>query len=187
MIKIISGERRGTKLQTLEGNDTRPLRGRVRESLFDIIRPTISGAVIWDLFAGSGGVGLEALSQGAESALFIEPGRPALKIIRANIEKLRYENKSKVIEGKSPESLKLIPETYRKPDIVFMMPPYYSGLALDVFQYLDKNDFDISEDTCFIVETHRKEEDISHPNFEIIDDRQYGVTRLSFFKYNQTT
>lgn len=184
MIKIISGERRGTKLQTLEGNDTRPLRGRVRESLFDIIRPRIAGAVVWDLFAGSGGVGLEALSQGADSALFIEPNKPATKVIRANIEKLRYENKTKVIEGKSPDSLKLIPDIHRKPDIVFMMPPYYSGLARDVFETLDKNDFDISEDTWFIVETHRREEDISVPNFELFDDRQYGVTRLSFFKYN---
>src|SRR5690606_23832219 len=126
MIRIIGGEKRGAKLQTLEGDATRPLRDRVRESLFSIIQAEVVGARVLDCFPGSGAVGREALSRGAVHACFYEDSASAREIISANIEKLGWEQRTQVVGGLLPDSLG---DEARNASLVFIMPPYHSNLA----------------------------------------------------------
>lgn len=184
MIRILGGQRRGANLETLEGLDTRPLRGRIRESLFNIIRPHIKGEVVWDLFAGSGGVGLEALSQGATRAVFIENNPVAISIIQRNIVKLRFQESTQVIKAELPQGLNHIAPNGQLPGVIFIMPPYFSGLALDVLgalQNLAKNP-DFNPLIC--LETQTSERFQSPTFWETTDHRTYGVTTLTFMRRN---
>src|SRR5690606_34149868 len=121
-------ERRGTKIFAPEGEETRPLRDRIRESVFDMIRADVPGTRVLDAFAGSGAVGLEALSNGATHATFIEPSREAAAVIQRNIEKLRYTDKTELLRGKTPRD---VPRGNGPYDLVFLMPPYRTGLCVE--------------------------------------------------------
>jgi 16S rRNA (guanine966-N2)-methyltransferase len=106
-IHIIAGERRGWKLESPRGKDvTRPITNRVKENLFNIIRPQIDDAVVLDLFAGTGSLGLEAVSRGAQWVTFVEQHRDMAAVLRRNVAKLRYEESSRIIHG---DALRLRP------------------------------------------------------------------------------
>ncbi len=108
-IRIIAGSRRGTHLATLPGSRTRPLLGRVRQSLFDILGATVEEARVLDLFAGSGAVGLEALSRGAAWATFVDDHPGAHEVIAKNIAKLRFQDRTRLVRGRLPAVIDLIP------------------------------------------------------------------------------
>ena len=99
MLRVIAGELRGRRLATPEGNATRPTGDRVRESLFDLLGPGQGGARVLDLFAGSGALGIEALSRGAAHAVFVERDRDALRVLRANLAALALSGRSTVVAG----------------------------------------------------------------------------------------
>ncbi|MGF1571734.1 MAG: 16S rRNA (guanine(966)-N(2))-methyltransferase RsmD [Sumerlaeia bacterium] len=185
MIRILSGQRRGANLETLEGTNTRPLRGRIREALFNIIRPHLRGAIVWDLFAGSGGVGLEALSQGAERALFIECNPEAVAVINRNIQKLRFQETTQVIQSELPKGLERINSKNQLPTIIFMMPPYFSGLALDVLGSLQNVFSETQANPLICLETQSTEEILIPPFWEQVDQRKYGITTLTFLRRTQ--
>ena len=96
-MRIISGQARGRKLATLEGDNTRPTLDRTREALFNILQTRVRGAKVLDLFAGSGALGLEALSRGAQSAVFCDVSRQACAVIQKNIEALRAQDRSRLL------------------------------------------------------------------------------------------
>ena len=183
MLKIIGGERRGAKLQTLEGLRTRPLRGRVRESLFSIIQFDLQGARVLDLFAGSGAVGLEAVSRGAARSVFVEADDSACGVIRNNVAKLRYEDRVDVVKGCLPEALDSIPPGDSSFDLVFMMPPYGLNLARPVLEKLGDADV-LAEDAQVIVEIEREDAlpFTEGQGWDVVKDRAYGVTRLLFLR-----
>jgi len=118
-VRVIAGEFRSRKLVSVEGVGTRPTSDRLRETLFNIIGPQVSGCVFVDAYAGTGAVGIEALSRGAAQAVFIEKDRRALEAIRANLKALRAESRARVIAGSAAKHLGNI-----EADIVFVDPPY---------------------------------------------------------------
>ncbi len=118
-MRVIGGEFRSWRLKSVPGLDTRPTPDRLRETLFDILAPGIEGAVFLDAYAGSGAVGIEALSRGARSAVFIERSRAAADVIRQNLKALGLEQRAEVITGKALVALPRL-----KPDIAFLDPPY---------------------------------------------------------------
>ncbi len=178
-LAIISGERRGAKLKTPEGLDTRPLRGRVRESLFSILRPRLAGVAVLDAFAGSGAVGLEALSNGAAHCVFIEPTGGALAALNDNIRKLRYEGRTLVERGKSPKILGRLPQSLDPFGMLFLMPPYNSGLCQRVLEDSALN-ARCEQDCLAVCEIHAEEAWDPPAGWRQVDDRGYGVTRLVF-------
>lgn len=180
-LRIISGERRGAKLRTPEGLDTRPLRDRVREALFSKIRPRLRDANVLDAFAGSGAVGLEALSNGAAHACFIEPNRAALAALRDNIRKLRYEDRATVLEGSSPDALATLKGAVPPYSLLFLMPPYHSGLCGDLLSSPLLAGL-IDRGTLAVCEIHREEAPPAPDGWEVLDDRIYGITRLLFLE-----
>jgi 16S rRNA (guanine966-N2)-methyltransferase len=118
-MRVIGGEFRSRKLQSMPGLEVRPTPDKVRESLFNILSPEIEGAVFVDAYAGTGAVGIEALSRGARHAIFIEKDRAAANVIKSNLESLKAEVRARVIHG--PAALYL---GGLEADIVFIDPPY---------------------------------------------------------------
>ena len=118
-MRVIGGEYRSRRLQSMPGMDVRPTPDKVRESLFNIISPEIEGTVFVDAYAGTGAVGIEALSRGARHAVFIEKDKAAVNLIRSNLASLRAEARARVIQGGAVPYLASI-----EADIVFIDPPY---------------------------------------------------------------
>jgi 16S rRNA (guanine966-N2)-methyltransferase len=118
-MRVIGGEYRSRLLKTLPGLETRPTPDRLRESLFNILAPEIEGVVFVDAYAGTGAVGIEALSRGARHAIFLERGRAAIAVIRENLRVLGAERRAEVVQGRVLQYL-----AHRRGDIVFLDPPY---------------------------------------------------------------
>lgn len=133
-MRIITGSARGTKLMTLEGDATRPTSERAKEAVFSVLQFSIEGRRVLDLFAGSGQLGLEALSRGAESAVFIDNSREAAGIIRANAAKTHLSDKCRIETADVAEKLgRMGSEQF---DIVFIDPPYASGRVPETLSLL---------------------------------------------------
>ena len=123
-MRVITGSARGRRLKELEGLETRPTTGKVKEALFSVIQFDIEGRRVLDLFAGTGQLGIEALSRGAECAVFVERRRDALQVIRENLEACGMTDKARVVNGDAMSYLK----SGEKFDRIFLGPPYASGL-----------------------------------------------------------
>jgi 16S rRNA (guanine(966)-N(2))-methyltransferase RsmD len=118
-MRVIGGEFRSRRLKSIEGRATRPTPDRLRETLFDVLGPRIAGAVFVDAYAGTGAVGIEALSRGAARCVFVESGRRAVEAIRENLRALGIAERASVVAGKAVTAL-----GRQAADIVFMDPPY---------------------------------------------------------------
>ena len=123
-MRVITGSARGRRLKELEGLETRPTTGKVKEALFSVIQFDIEGRRVLDLFAGTGQLGIEALSRVAECAVFVERRRDALQVIRENLEACGMTDKARVVNGDAMSYLK----SGEKFDLIFLDPPYASGL-----------------------------------------------------------
>ena len=177
-MRIISGKARGTKLYTLEGENTRPTLDRVKESLFNIIQNKIEDANFLDLFSGSGAIGLEALSRGAKKAIFCDSSKSAMEIINKNIKKTHMEENSKVYNLDYKKALREIKE---KQDIIYIDPPYKTDFAMQAINEIIKLNI-IDEKSIIIVETDDEKiiENIERLEIEIQDKRKYGRAYLIF-------
>lgn len=179
-MRIIAGERRGATLATREGLDTRPLRGRVRESLFSILQFQLADSVVLDAFAGSGAVGLEALSRGARHATLVDDAPASVDVLRRNVAKLRYEARTAVVCGRHPEIAPRLRATAPAPfDLVFLMPPYNSGLGQSALTAIDATGA-LAPAPLVILELEKREEVTVPLGWAVADDRLYGITRLVF-------
>ena len=125
-MRVITGKARGVQLKTPDGMTTRPTADRVKEALFSIIQFEIPGAKVLDLFGGTGQLGIEALSRGAKSAVFVDAGEPACRLIRENLRRTKLESDAKVVRSDYLEYLKRSRDTF---NIIFLDPPYAAGLV----------------------------------------------------------
>ena len=128
-MRVISGEARGRRLLSPKGLEVRPTADRFRETVFDIIGPDIRGGAFLDLFAGSGAVAIEALSRGAESAVFVDNSPAATEVIEKNIALVKCRSRSLVLEADCLEALETLAKKRRSFDYIFMDPPYYQDLC----------------------------------------------------------
>ena len=181
-MRIISGKARGTKLYTLEGENTRPTLDRVKESIFSIIQSQIEGAKILDLFAGSGAIGLEFLSRGAEKAVLCDNSKQAINIIKKNIEKTHMEEQINLINADFENCLEKIKN--EQFDIIYLDPPYATDYIHKAIQNIIKSNI-ITKESLIIVETDdekRVEKEIENIDVKIVDKRKYGRAYIMFLK-----
>ena len=178
-MRIVGGDLRGRVLQAPAGMDTRPTSEKVREAIFNIL-PDVTGLEVLDLFAGSGALGLEALSRGAEFATFVDKSKNAVQVLKANIAKLGIADRTKVITGDAV-ALAAKPLAQRPYSLVFIDPPYKSDLAIRAAQAFTPVAFD--SDAIVVIEHDRE-----HAPPETLgsllrtDQRKYGDTMVSFFR-----
>ena len=181
-MRIISGQARGTKLFTLEGDNTRPTLDRVKESLFSILMPRLEDAEVLDLFAGSGALGLEALSRGALNCTFCDNSGKAIGIINQNVEKTKFTNNAIVIQKDYERVLKILKEENKQFDIIFLDPPYNTNYDIKAIEKILEYNL-LKQNGDIIVETN-KEEKINMlkniDNINISDLRKYGGVTLMF-------
>lgn len=181
MMRVISGKAKGHKLLSVPGDATRPITDRVKESLFNIIGPDVQGSVFLDLFAGTGSVGIEALSRGAARAYFIDLNQQAIKTIEANLRLTGFQDLAEILRVDAISYLQSQPEI--RFDYVFIAPPQYQGTWLNTLRLIDSNPVILSEDAWVIVQIHPREYEDPHLSrlFEF-DRRTYGSTSLYFYQ-----
>lgn len=173
-MRVIAGEFRSRKLKTSEGLETRPTPDRLRESLFSILQAEIEGITFLDAYAGSGAVGIEALSRGASRAIFVERSRSAAEVLKENISTLRLESRSEIFTGKVLQILKK-----KSADIIFLDPPYeLESEYLSVLGLLGENP------PSLVIVQHSKRFDPGDQHGKLIRDRivRQGENALSFYR-----
>lgn len=179
-MRIVAGRHRGRTLLVPPGTNVRPTSDRARESLFNILqsRQPLADAVFLDLFAGSGAVGLEALSRGAGRAVFFEQASISLSALKQNIAALREEARSTVVPG---DASKAGPRPAALPpaDLVFLDPPYHSGLIPPALTALLGGGW-LAEDAVIVAEVAAKEELLPPQGFLAKDERRYGAAKFVF-------
>ena len=178
-MRVITGSARGRKLNALEGNDVRPTTDKVKEAIFSIIQFELPGAKVLDLFAGSGQLGIEALSRGAERAFFVDKSKASINIITENISATEMEDKSQVI---FMDSLDYLRSTKEKFDIVFLDPPYNHGILEQVLPILEQH---MNEGGRVICEHEQRLELPEKIGSMYLKKKyKYGKIELSQFIYN---
>ena len=174
-MRVIAGVARSMPLKTPEGPDTRPTTDRIKETLFNILQNEIPGAVFVDLFSGSGGIGIEALSRGAKKAYFIENAPKAVACIQDNLAFTKLADKAVVLKQEAAMGLSSIFE--KEVDIIFMDPPYDQDYEKHVLQNLSGMKY-VTEDTLIIVETSIK------TDMEYVVRMGYNINRVKKYKTN---
>ncbi len=182
-MRIIGGERKGRKLAEWHGLPIRPLRDRVRTALFDILRELIPDAEVLDLFAGTGAVGLEALSRGAARATMVERSHRVTRLIHDNVRRLDYEDRVRVLTGDALHHIRELGRHGERFDVVFVGAPYDTPLARNSMHALAM-ETPLEPQAVVIAEVHTKEPlDDRYGPLQRELQRAYGETRLDFFRF----
>src|SRR3954447_13671352 len=178
-VRIIAGSNKGARIFAPKGQDTRPTGDRAREAAFNLIGP-VDGASVLDLFAGSGAMGLEALSRGAATAVFVENDREACRTIDRNLDKLRLTG-ARVVQQDALRALAAEAAAGRRHDLVLIDPPYemFSSLQNRLSTYLPTV---LSDDGLVVVETDARDEP-ELPALTKRTSRRYGSARISLFEH----
>lgn len=184
-MRVISGQAKGRKLYAVPGDRTRPISDRVKQALFDILAAEVIEARFLDLFAGTGSVGIEALSRGAERAVFVERSTAAVRVIRRNLEITQLSDRAEIVQ-RDVFDLLARPNPWLKPfHLIYVAPPQYRGLWADTLEALDAQPARwLSPDGLIVVQIFPKE---FHPleldHFFLADRRDYGSTALCFYEW----
>ena len=170
-MRVITGSARGMTLKTLEGRDVRPTTDKVKEAVFSIIQFEIEGRRVLDLFAGSGQLGIEALSRGAQSAVFVDADKNAIKVVKENLAKTRLDSQASVFQTDSAAFLTMTDRTF---DIAFLDPPYQTGLLQKALASIGAH---IAQGGVVVCE---------HPTEEKLDDGFDGLVKQKDYRYGKT-
>lgn len=182
-MRVIAGRFRGRTLHAVRGLKVRPSADRVKESLFNILAPRITGARFLDLFAGTGSIGIEALSRGAAEALFVEQDRDALRCLQRNLEACRLERGFEVIRQPVARALRELEAQECRFDLVFLDPPYQADLYSSTLELLGAGNL-VAADGWVIAEHDRRMElAAEYGCLSMFRTRQTGDTALSFFSH----
>ncbi len=182
IVRVIAGKARRVALKTIEGFDTRPTTDRIKETLFNMIQPYIYGVRFLDLFSGSGAIGIEALSRGADLAVFVENNRNAVNCIKENLKSTKLISEAKIMESDVIAALQALEDTECF-DYIFMDPPYNQGFEEQVFEYLSDSSL-VTEETVIILETslHTELEYLEEWGYQIVKTKEYKTNKHVFIE-----
>ena len=177
-MRVIAGKARRLPLISPEGKDTRPTTDRIKETLFNILQDEVPGCHFLDLFSGSGGIGIEALSRGAKEAVFVEFGKEALACIRANLNKTRLMDQATVLPVEVTYGISKLEKMGKKFDIIYADPPYQKGFEPKVLDLLAGSGI-VKPGTLVILESSLE----TTPDY--VDKNDYEILRIKEYKNNQ--
>lgn len=176
-MRVITGEARGKKLIALEGDEiTRPTTDMVKESIFSIIQFDVPGANVLDMFAGSGQLGIEAISRGASHCVFVENNRDALAVVKENVLSCKFTDRARILNMDSIEYLKMAKKDI---DIAFVDPPYRSGVIEKVMPHLER----IMSDRGIVVCEHEKELELPEIYGRLMKKKTYKYGKIALTVY----
>lgn len=180
-MRVIAGRARSLKLKTPEGMDTRPTTDRIKETLFNMIQGEIPGCIFIDLFAGSGGIGIEALSRGASHAYFVENGKEAISCISDNLSFTKFSNDATLLKQDIFSALPMIHE--KEADIIFIDPPYQAGYEEKIFKALLSQPY-VTKNTLLILEAEigRSMDFLKEMGYEVIKEKNYKSNKHVFVR-----
>jgi 16S rRNA (guanine(966)-N(2))-methyltransferase RsmD len=180
-LRVISGSARGCKLKSVPGDTTRPITDRVKEALFNILAGDVVDSAWWDLFAGTGAVGIEALSRGASLVRFSDLNRAPVETIKWNLEHCKFSQRAEVRRGDAFAMLAARPD--RQFEFVYIAPPQYKEMWSRALLALDENPGWLTETGWAMVQIAPREyQDVELANLEKVDERKYGSTLLIFYE-----
>lgn len=183
-MKIISGEKKGHKIFGPGPKEVRPMRHSVRKALFDILQNVVEQSRFLDLFAGTGGVGLEALSRGASHSTFVDNLPESVKLIGKNIEKLGYRDLATLCDMEVSAAIDKFQRRDRRFDIVFLGPPYQKGLTVETLEQLEGINV-VRKWGIVAVEVFFKTDLAeTYGKLKKIDSRKYGQSKLVIYRKN---
>ena len=177
-MRVITGSARGRRLETLEGEDVRPTTDRIKEAVFSSIQFETEGRNFLDLFAGSGQMGIEALSRGAKSASFVDNAKKSLETVKRNLKATKLENSAKVFAMDFHSFLSMNSQRF---DIAFLDPPYRTGMLQDALELVPE----AMNDTGVIIAENPLDEEILSNYGDFVLDRQYryGKIKITTFRH----
>lgn len=179
-LRVISGSARGRKLKSVPGDTTRPVMDRVKEALFNILAGDVIDSNWWDLFAGTGAIGIEALSRGAAFVKFTDMNRAPIETIRENVEHCRFSEQAEIKRGDA--FTLLAGEADRQFEYIYIAPPQYKGMWLEATKLIDDHPDWLTDDGTVIVQIDPKEyEEFEFNNLVEGEQRRYGNTMLVFY------
>lgn len=179
-LRVISGSAKGRKLKSVPGDTTRPVTDMVKEALFNILGGDVIETRWWDLFAGTGAIGIEALSRGASFVRFSDLNRLPIETIRDNVTTCGFGDKCEIKRGDAFSMLRNEPG--QSFDIIFIAPPQYKEMWSEALKLLDENPAWLKEDGEAIVQIHPREyKDVEMVNIEKLEERKYGSTLVIFY------
>ncbi len=173
-MRVVGGKYRGKKLKSFEGEDIRPTLDRVKENLFNIMQNSVFGCRFLDLFGGTGAIGIEAVSRGAEEVFIVERSKDAVKIIKDNLNGVK--ERVNVIFGDSLTFLKTTDKTF---DIIYVDPPYAEGLYKQVFNIVKERRL-LNKDGVMVAESESPLKEID--GLEIVKEKKYGRVYITVLK-----
>lgn len=181
-MRIIAGIGKGRRLQTIEGIETRPTLDRIKETLFNIIAFDIENSDFLDLFSGSGSIGIEALSRGANSCVFVDNNSECEKVTKENLNHAQLTENASFEKNDIEKALKSLNIKEKKFHIIYIDPPYESGLYDETLQGIKDNNL-LHDDGIIVVEHNVKNNFLVPEGLEIYRQKKYKVTALSFLSF----
>ncbi len=180
-MRVIAGKAKGRRLKSVPGEGTRPITDRAKSALFSIIGNDVVGSRFLDLFAGTGQVGIEALSRGAVEAVFVEQARGALRTIHQNLAHTRLEDGGQVVRADVFDFISA-PSVLEGFDYIYVAPPQYREMWIDTLRALDANPDWMADDGWVVAQIHPQEyEVLTLEHLELFDQRTYGSVMLCFY------
>jgi len=181
-MRIIAGTAKGRRLKTLHGADKRPTTDRVKESIFAVLGEHILEADVMDLFAGTGNLGIEALSRGARAALFLDSDAQAVRTIKENLRLTQLEDRAEMWRCDAVAALQRLRTERRSFDLVFADPPYGRGYGERTLRCLDRSTI-LREEGVFVLEHSTNEEvAVSCAHMKMVSEKRFGQTAVHFFQ-----
>lgn len=182
-LRVIAGSARGRKLKPVPGDSSRPIMDRVKEALFSILGGSMHGERWLDLFGGTGSVGIEALSRGADYCLFIDINGQAIRTIHENLESTRLAERAEVRRADALKFLAGGPPPDERFEVIYIAPPQYQGIWRQALETLDAQPDWLLPDGIAVVQLDPREyEEVTPTTLELYDQRKYGNTLLLFFE-----
>lgn len=183
-MRVVSGRFRGTRLEAVAGDKTRPTTDKVKEAMFSMLMPYLDDGEVLDLYAGTGGLGIEAVSRGMSHATLVDRQYQAIKVIHSNIEKTHAQDDFTVLKSSARDALPNLVATNKKFELVFLDPPYAKEtIATDMHDLVDHH---LLVDGAIIL---AESNDVANLPFEdqlfkIIQQKQYGITVVTIYQYS---
>jgi len=181
-MRVIGGSAKGQRLTSLPGENTRPTMDRVKESMFNMIQMHLYDAAVLDLFAGSGGLGIESLSRGAKECCFVDEHRESMQVIKENLAKTKLSSYSTTLLTDFSRALESLHREGKSFDLIFLDPPYGKGLVEEALTIIVKEKL-LAPEGLIIIEQDKKESlEIQEDHYSLWKEKKYGNTMVRILK-----